>query len=99
VIWSRTSDYCLRADTGHQVSATRHGPADAARWQFTAWAPNDRPELTFWKWKETIVLKVHYARGEPVPQRSQCLGIYPSAEAARAACEADHNQQQDPNHA
>ena len=78
-----------RSDTGHQVSATRHGPADAARWQFVAWAPND----------QTVPLKAHYARGEPVPQRSQCLGIYPTAAAARAACEAHHTQQSEPTHA
>lgn len=93
------SPYCARSSTGHQVSASRHGQAHATAWQFAAWSPRDKPEMNYWQWAEQAHHQSHYTRGQAVPQRRRCLGIYPTADAARAACEAHHTQQSEPTHA
>ena len=85
--WSPAENRVQRADTGHQVSASK-GP-DGTGWKFSAWGPTDQPALSFWKWKERQPVKWHYKVGEEVPQRTPSLGVFDSAAEARAACERD----------
>ncbi|WP_200286454.1 hypothetical protein [Rhabdochromatium marinum] len=45
--------------------------------------------LTDQQWHAQAHTHTHYPRGEHVPQRRRLLGIYPSAQQARARCEQD----------
>ena len=72
---------------GYRVSAQRIGPA----WRFSAWGPEDRPELTYWQWLSQTPRTVHYGPGEAPPVRRPYLGTFDTAAAARAAC-ARHAQ-------
>ena len=86
LVWARTSPYSQAAASGHRVSAAKG--ADA--WIYTAWGPDVAPEVSWRDWPPAhLGGREHYKRGEHVPQRYPCLGHYPTAEAARAACEAD----------
>jgi len=44
------------------------------------------PGLTVWQWQDAIKPPVRYAIGEAVARRRPWLGVYDTAEAARAAC-------------
>lgn len=88
MIWARNTPLTQRAETGHQVSASRY-PGSETGWRFSAWAPTEMPGVSFWKWWEQQPMKVHYKRGESVPQRTRLLGVFDTAEAARACCEQD----------
>lgn len=44
------------------------------------------PGLTVWQWQDAIKPPVRYAIGEAVVRRRPWLGVYDTAEAARAAC-------------
>jgi hypothetical protein len=82
LIWSRLSKYAERSDQGHAVSASKGTDG----WRYSAWAPEADPGVSSLKWYEARAQE-RYRRGEAVPRRSECLGIYPTADAARAACE------------
>jgi hypothetical protein len=83
--WSPAANRVQRSDCGYLISAAKCGDA----WRFSAWGATDRPELSFWKWLDQQPCKSHYQRGEHVPQRTPLLGVFGSAEAARARCEED----------
>jgi hypothetical protein len=87
--WTRHRHH-QSADSGHRVSAAWNGQD----WQFSAWAPPEEPELSYWQWADRHHDRTHYPRGSEVPQRVQHLGTYLSAERARAACQAHHDAQQ-----
>ena len=85
--WQPAKNRVQRSDTGHKVSAAK-GP-DGAGWRFSAWGPTDIPGLTFWKWWDQQPVKSRFLRGEQVPQRTPLLGVFETADAARACCEQD----------
>lgn len=82
--WRRVNQYAEASDQGHHVSASK-GPDG---WRFSAWSPPDKPELDYWKWLAQAPTKERYRQGEEVPQRVRLLGIFETAEEARAACES-----------
>jgi hypothetical protein len=82
MMWQRINRYTERSDQGHKVCALK--AADG--WRYAAWTPPDEPDLKYWDWHD-LYARVHYKRGQAVPQRSQSLGIYETAAEARAACE------------
>jgi len=55
-------------------------------WKFSAWGPVEQPELSYWKWRSAKAHQMRYERGQETPQRRSWLGVYSTAEAARAAC-------------
>ena len=83
--WSESSPYSQRSDTGHQVSAAKgaHG------WVYTAWGRDRAPGVQYHAVSEVLGGREHYGRGEHAPERFPCLGHFPTAEQARAACAAD----------
>jgi len=86
LVWTRVDQYHERADTGERVSASP-GPGG---WQFFAWGADVAPGLKYYDWP--LGNKYHYKRGEPVPQRCALLGVFASADEARAACARDRSR-------
>jgi len=58
----------------------------AVIWKFTAWGAVALPEMNYWQWRSATSHQTVYARGQETPQRRPWLGVYSTAEAARAAC-------------
>lgn len=85
MVWSTASPYSERSDSGYQVSAAK----SANGWIYTAWGQDRAPGVHYHAVPDALGAREHYKRGEHVPQRYPCLGHYPTAAAARAACEAD----------
>ena len=81
--WDRLSRYCQRSAQGHTVSAAKTPDG----WRYVAWSPTEAPEMNRFDWLDQMQ-QVHYPLGEPIRQRSQMLGVFESAEAARACCES-----------
>jgi hypothetical protein len=89
LIWSVTSRYSQRADTGHRVSAAKNA---RATWIYSAWAPDVAPDLKYYDWPPAeFGGREHYPRGVAVPQRCAWLGDHTTPDAARAACQAHAN--------
>lgn len=93
--WKRVTRYAERSDTGYQVSASK----GADGWRYSAWAPALCPGWSYRAWADGRsphwsgeAPREHYALGESIPHRVALIGIYDSAQAARAACEADAEQ-------
>ena len=93
--WERQGPYHWSGPGGCRVSACRLGPllgADAtedmvaAAWRFTAWGPEAMAELNYWQWREAANLPERYEQGQETSQRRPLLGVFLTAEEARAAC-------------
>ena len=94
-IWERQGPYHWSGPGGCRVSAcrvvssrdSRENEAETAMgWRFTAWGPEALPALNYWQWREAANLPERYERGQETPQRRPWLGVFTTAEAARAAC-------------
>jgi hypothetical protein len=83
--WTRINSHAEASDQGHRVSASK----SVDGWAYSAWSPEACPGLTDRQWQAQAHTREHYPRGEQAPQRRRLLGIYPSAEQARARCEQD----------
>ena len=93
--WERQGPYHWSGPGGCRVSAcrvvsspdSREEEAETATgWRFTAWGPEALPALNYWQWREAANLPERYERGQETPQRRPWLGVFTTAEAARAAC-------------
>ncbi|NCC41520.1 MAG: hypothetical protein EOM21_19285 [Gammaproteobacteria bacterium] len=80
LVWTRVDQYHALAETGERVSAGRC----AQGLQFFAWGADVAPGLKWYEWP--LGDKYHYKRGEHVPQRRALLGVFATADEARAAC-------------
>lgn len=94
-VWNRQGPYHWSGPGGCLVSACRVGPVlgaeasddmVAAAWRFTAWGPEAMPELSYWQWRSAANLPGRYEPGQATPQRRPWLGVFLTAEEARAAC-------------
>lgn len=81
--WTRMDAYHELADAGERVSAS---PGADGR-QFFAWGADVAPGLKYYEWP--IGDQYHFKRGEYVPQRCALLGVFGSADEARAVCARD----------
>ena len=61
-------------------------------WRFSAWAPEELPELNFGKWQAQAEHRLRYAIGEFPPQRVALLGVFATAEQARECCQLHHHE-------
>ena len=72
-----------RSADGYRVTAIRL----PGGWRFSAWAPEELPELNYWKWFAQTEHRPSYAIGESPPQRVALLGVFATAEQARDCCQ------------
>lgn len=89
--WTRGNGPWQDADSGHRVTAVRHGE----RWRFAAWGPDRAAGWDYAAWRSGEgehwsgeEPQEYYQAGERIPQRRTLIGVFDSAEQAREACEA-----------
>lgn len=92
--WTRSaSGPWEEADSGHRVLACRVG----SQWRYTALSPDRRSDgwsyrawangsAPHWSGEEP---KIHYAKGDRIPQPRDILGVSDTPDEARALCAAD----------
>jgi hypothetical protein len=79
--WERIGPFAFAAD-GYRIAVTQHG--DALLYSaFAPEIPNERFKL---------MLRPQYARGEPVPQQREPLGVFSTDDDARQACQRHVDQ-------
>ena len=66
----------IAADTGHQIVKVQVGD----RVVYSAFAPT----IPYGEYRP--LLRVHYAIGETIPQQAEHIGVFETAEEAKAAC-------------
>lgn len=81
--WESKSQYHWDGPGGMRVCASWD---PRRRWVYTAWGPEDKPDLSYWKWHEQAGGRVQYPVGAEVPSRRACLGFFPTPAEARQAC-------------
>lgn len=83
--WLEPQNGIQDSASGYRVTAVRI----KGGWRFTAWAPQESPELNYWQWHGKAVGGVCYPRGTHIPQRVLLLGAFDHAKDARECCEED----------
>lgn len=84
-LWARQGPYYWDGPGGTRVSAARV----VAEWRYSAWGPEDRPELSYWQWLEAVQAEIDVQgaeKAQELPRRRAWLGVFPTAEEARVAC-------------
>lgn len=84
MIFIKRGTYYLESECGGYTICGAANPAGG--WVYTAFGPEDLPELgSYWKWLAARG-KEFYKMGDPVPQRSARLGSFLDLDEAKSAC-------------
>ncbi len=80
--WVQQGPYFWEGPGQCRVSACR----TVAGWRFSAWSALAMPTSSYWDWAKAQVFAETYGVGVGMPQRRTYLGVFRTAEEARAAC-------------